>query len=212
SRLVQRVHQKLKIIRRPLPGRRRIKSRHLITPRRIKRVLGHRQKLHVREPHLLHVRNQLPRQFPVAERFRQRFLPPRAHVHLVNAHRRSQRILLAPALQPVRVAPSELPRVPHNRRILRRCLEEKSIRIRLQLHRPLNLPHLILVMRPLPHSRHEQLPHPPPPTPPLILVIPPPPPPRHKHPPPPDAPSARIGLYRPSHPLKSPTTLIRCAF
>ena len=51
-------------------------------------MFGHRQELDMRKTHLPHVINQRPRQLPVAERLRHRFLPPRTEVHFVNAHRR----------------------------------------------------------------------------------------------------------------------------
>ena len=51
--LVQRVDEKLKILRRAEAAGRREKTGDLIAPRRIKRVLGHRQKFDVREAHAL---------------------------------------------------------------------------------------------------------------------------------------------------------------
>ncbi len=49
ARVVQRIDQKLKILRRAVPAGRRVETRDLVAPGRIEGVLGHRQELDVRE-------------------------------------------------------------------------------------------------------------------------------------------------------------------
>ena len=56
--LVQRVHQILEILGRAIATRRRVEAHHLVAPRRVIRVLGHRHEFHMGEPHLLHVLDQ----------------------------------------------------------------------------------------------------------------------------------------------------------
>ena len=65
---MQRIDQGRKVIRRPVPARRRVKPGHLITPRRIVRVLGHRQKLDMRKAYVLHISDQFVGQFAVRVR------------------------------------------------------------------------------------------------------------------------------------------------
>ena len=130
ARLVQRVDEELKILRRAVAARGRVEAGDLITPRRIKRVLGHRQEFDVREPHALDVKHERFGQLAVAPRFVRRFFPPGTDVDLINAHRRAQRIAFAAPLQPGLVIPFELARVPDDGGVFRRHLEEKSERDR----------------------------------------------------------------------------------
>ena len=76
ARLVQRVDQILKIIRRAEAARRRVKPGDLIAPGRIKRVFRNRQEFNMREAHFPHVVNQWNGNLTVAERFGHRFLAP----------------------------------------------------------------------------------------------------------------------------------------
>ena len=98
ARLVQRVDEKLEILRRAVAAGGRVETGDLITPRRIKRVLGHGQEFDVREPHALDVKHERFGQFAVAPRFVRRFFPPGTDVDLINAHRRAQRIAFAAPL------------------------------------------------------------------------------------------------------------------
>ena len=70
ARLVQRVDQILEVLRRAVAAGRRVKARHLVAPRRVIRVLGHRHEFHVREAHLLHVLDQRLGQLAVARAIR----------------------------------------------------------------------------------------------------------------------------------------------
>src|SRR5580765_2481770 len=79
-------------------------------------------------------------------------------MHFVNAHRRSQRIALAPLLQPGLIAPLKLSRAPHDRGVLRRLFKEKTERIRLQHYVSVKIFDLELVMRPFAHARNKNLP------------------------------------------------------
>src|ERR1700733_8742554 len=63
---VQRVNEKLKIVRRSVATRRRKKSRDLIAPRWIKRMFGNRHKFDVREAHAFDVKHERLREFTVA--------------------------------------------------------------------------------------------------------------------------------------------------
>ena len=85
--LVHRIDEILKIVRSAEATGGRIKSGHLVAPRRIKRVFRDRKEFHVGEAHLLHVVNQRAGNLAVTERFGQRFLPPGTEMHFVNAHR-----------------------------------------------------------------------------------------------------------------------------
>ena len=62
---VQRIDQRGKLIRCAVPARRRVKPGHLIPPRRVVCVLGHRHQLNVRETHLPHIVDQLAGQLAV---------------------------------------------------------------------------------------------------------------------------------------------------
>ena len=73
---MQRVDQKLEIVRCAVTAGGRVKPGDLITPRRVKRVFRNRQELNMREAHLLHMVDQRAGYLPVAERLRHRFLPP----------------------------------------------------------------------------------------------------------------------------------------
>ncbi len=85
ARLVQFVHQVLKIFRCPKPAGGGVKAGDLVTPRGIKSMLRHRKELHMREAHVGHVFHQRRGQFPVAERFRRGFFLPRAEMHFIDA-------------------------------------------------------------------------------------------------------------------------------
>ena len=108
ARLVQRVDEKLKILRRAEAARGRVKAGDLITPRRIIRVLGRRHKFDVRETQASDVFNERFGQFAVAPGFVRRFFPPGTEVDFINAHGRAQRVALAALFQPGFVVPLEL--------------------------------------------------------------------------------------------------------
>ena len=92
---MQRIDEKLKIIRRSVPAGRGKKAGHLVTPRWIKRMLRHRHEFDVREPHFLDVLDQRLGQFAITKRFSLRFFAPRTQMDFVNANGRVQRIPLA---------------------------------------------------------------------------------------------------------------------
>jgi hypothetical protein len=144
---VQRVDEKLKILRRAEAAGRREKAGDLIAPRRIKRVLGHRQKFDVREAHALEIKHERSGEFAVAPRFVRGFFAPRADVDLVNAHRRTQRVAFAAFFEPRVVGPLEFFRVPDDRGLLGRHLEEKPERIGVQLDFAVRVADLKFVMR-----------------------------------------------------------------
>ena len=97
-------------------------------------------------------------QFAVAPRFGRGFFLPRADVHFINAHRRTQRIAFAAFLQPRVVGPLEFFGVPDNRRLLGRDLEEKPERVGVQLDVAVRVADLKFVMRALPHAGNENFP------------------------------------------------------
>ncbi len=155
ARLVERVDQILKIVGGSEAARGRIESGDLITPRGIESVLGHRQKLDMRETHLPHVVGQRHGHLAVTPRFGHRLFPPRTEMNFVHAHWQSKWISFGPLLQPFLIGPGKLPIVPRNRGVFRRRLKEKTIRIGFENNRSLDIPELIFVECALAHSGHE---------------------------------------------------------
>ncbi len=66
----------------------------LVAPRAVERMLGHRHQLDMGEAHVGGIIGQLLRQFAIGEPARAfiRIAPPRAEMHLVDRHRRRQRV------------------------------------------------------------------------------------------------------------------------
>ena len=91
TRLVQRVHQEAEVVRVPVPRRWRVVGRDLVAPGAAEGMLGHREELHVGEPHAGHVLRELHRELPVGQP-----RPPGTEVHLVDAQRGSSPAAGAP--------------------------------------------------------------------------------------------------------------------
>ena len=159
ARRVQFVDEKLKILRRPVAARRREKAGDLIPPRRIIRMLRHRHEFHMREAHLLQVGDERFGHAVVTQGFTLGFLAPRTQVQFVNAHRRPQRILRAPLLQPCVIRPRELAIVPDDGGILRRDFKKQPARIGFQPDAVVMVAQFKFVMRPLPHAGKENFPN-----------------------------------------------------
>ena len=95
----------------------------------------------------------------IAPRFVRRFFPPGTKMHLINTHRRTQQVTLAPLFQPISVAPFETLRVPDNRGVFGRHFEEKSIRVGLQRDVSTRVANFEFVMRALPDIWNENFPN-----------------------------------------------------
>src|SRR5437867_5471053 len=91
---VERIDEKLKLIRGAVAATRRIKTSDLITPGRIIRVLGDGEKLDVGESHFADVVDERTGHLAIAERLGVGLFAPRADVHFVDAERRAERIVL----------------------------------------------------------------------------------------------------------------------
>ena len=186
--LVADVHERLELLRRAETARRRVEAGDLVAPRSRKRMLHHRQQLDVRVAHLLHVRNEPRRQLRVGQVALAVVAGacPRTEVDLVDRHGPLEPRLLGRA-------PGHpgciLPLVPgdrDDRGRQRRNLEGEAERIDLQEQLAAARAQLELVA--LAHlRRRDEISHTP------------------------LEPSERIGCTRPSHSLKSPTTLTRMA-
>ncbi len=149
---MQAVDQIAEIVRGAEPRRRRVIRSDLIAPGAAKRMLGHRQELHMREAHLGHVVGQLAGELGVGQA-----RPPRTQVHLVDAHRAGQQVQFRPGRQPRRVGPL-IDRARHHRRGGRRLLCPVGHRVGLGLPGPVRSADVVLVAGAGSDARHEQLP------------------------------------------------------
>ena len=151
--LVQPVDEVAEVVGVAEAGRRREVRRHLVAPGAAERVLGHRQELDVREAELADVVDELVGELAVGQA-----LPPRAEVHLVDAHRRGERVGRRAALQPVAVVPL-VGRGEHHRRGGRRDLGPERHRVGLLPPHAVAAEDLELVVGAVADVRDEQLPH-----------------------------------------------------
>ena len=86
SRIVQRVDEVTKIIRRTEARRRRVKTAHLIAPGAVKRIFGNRHQFDMRVSHALYVRGKFVRRFTVREIAPVIMFHERAEMHFIDIH------------------------------------------------------------------------------------------------------------------------------
>ena len=179
------------VVRRAEAAGRREEADHLVAPRSRKRMLHHRQQLDVRVAHLLDVRDR------GARRARGRSgsdCPPRARAPTSRGAprrrdigRSNHDVLRARALHPLLVAPLVVAARVTMDAVSGGTSNAEPEGIGLEQHLAVSRPDLELVAvrrRATPGTKISQTPL---------------------------TPSDRIGCARPSQPLKSPTTLTRCA-
>ena len=105
--LMQVIHQKHEVLRRAVTAGRRKISRGLVTPRPVKRMLGQRHELDVREAHLPAIGGQFQGQLPIGQPAAP-FLGhahPGARMHFVDGNWRIQRIVARSLFHPHTIAP-----------------------------------------------------------------------------------------------------------
>ena len=143
------------IIRRAETRGRRVHAGGLITPGAVERVLVDRQQFEVGETHVLRIGNQLLGDLAVVEPLATLVASPRAQVHLVDRHRRTQRVGVAALL----AARHHRRQAVHHRRRLRPHLGAEGDRVGLQPQAAVLALDLVLVEIARTDVRHEDLPH-----------------------------------------------------
>ena len=159
TRLVHRIHERAKIIGRPMTRRRREIAAHLIPPRSAERMLEHGQQLDVREAHACHMLGQSRRQLAIRQQAIVLAAHPRSEVHFVHEHRFAQRIGVGTLGQPGAVVPLVRTTRLHDRCVSRTGLHLERVRIGLHAQRPTGRPDLELIHRFRAHTGHEQFEH-----------------------------------------------------
>ena len=129
-----------KLVRVAEPGGRRVVAGDLVAPGAAERVLHHRQELHVGEAQLGDVRGQLLGQLPVGQAG-----PPRAEVHLVDAHRLLVRLPPRPAAPASRASLHSYVELVHHRGGGRRHLRVRGQRVGLVPPQPVGAEDAVLV-------------------------------------------------------------------
>ena len=105
ARPVATVHEIFEIIRGAVPGRDTEISGDLVPPGSLERILGERHDFQVCVTHFLHIRNQLPRQFPVTHDTAVLPVTPGSQVHFIDIHRRLIVVPAVPAPDPFLIPP-----------------------------------------------------------------------------------------------------------
>ncbi len=114
SCLVQRIHEIHEILGRPVSGRRRIITNHLIPPGSVKGMLHHRHQLHMRISHFFDIVRNSRGKLAVIHIFSRLLIPQeRPEIHLVNTDRDIPSLPLAPAAHPLAISPF-IGEIPHN--------------------------------------------------------------------------------------------------
>ena len=152
SCLVQGVNEAAEVVGRTKPRRRREVRRHLVAPRAAERVLHDGHELDVSEAQLLDVVHEFAREVAVAEA-----LPPRAKVHLVDAHRRLVRLVVRAVGHPRVVVPG-IRGFGDDRRRLRRTFRVLRHGVGLLAPAAVLAEDLVLVRGASADAGHEQLP------------------------------------------------------
>ena len=145
------------ILRRAEPAGRRVHSGRLVAPRAVERMLRDRHQLDVGEAHVGDVIRQLLGELAIGQPAAAVFglPPPRAEMHLVDRHRRRQRVGLV--LQPRNRR--QLCRIDHDRRGRRPLLGAERHRIGLQRQQcAVRADDLVLVFVAGMRARHEDFP------------------------------------------------------
>ena len=157
------IYEILEIVRRAEAARRRVIPRALVPPGTLKWVFGHRQELHVRVAHLLHILHQLVGQLPVSK-YSIVFgvSSPTAQMNFVDIQGLVQRLPAGAILHPLAVCPRIAVHGPDPGSGPGRILRKKAIRVRLVdpeiNQRQLN--GVLVACRRLIRSRDEELPDP----------------------------------------------------
>ena len=141
ARLVELIHEIHEILRRAVPGRRRVVTDHLVSPGAVQGMLHDGHQLYVGVAHLLDIRNQLRRDLPVIG-VAAGGLPllgrghKGAQIHLIHAHRRVPGLESGPALQEFPVLPDKAVQIRHHRSRLRPKLGGIAVGVCLQIGHP----------------------------------------------------------------------------
>ena len=159
---VQFINQILEIRRHSISGGRRIIGCSLISPEVIFRMLHHRHTFHMGISHLLHIGNQLLRDFSV---IRQGSLPAvlcflhpeTAKMQFVNIERRRFRLFFLPLLQPLFIMPHKIPDIPDHGCAVCAALRPEGIGICLQISQPAFYLDLKFITVSLLRLRHKNL-------------------------------------------------------
>ena len=95
---MQFIDEMTELIRRPVPCRRRVITRHLVAPGGAERMLGNREELDVSESHVGDIARKLIGKFEVGERAGHATLitlsPPRSQMTFIDRERRTELITL----------------------------------------------------------------------------------------------------------------------
>jgi hypothetical protein len=163
ARLVQPVNQIAEIVGRPVPCRRRVEPRHLITPGAGERVLRNREELDVGEAEVGEVLRQSLGRLAVRQRPPPAVgvlgQPPRAQMALVDRHRSMQQVGGLPVGEPRCVLPF-VAALGDNTRGRRRHLGGERERVRPQAHMSVLAHHLEFIVCARADLGHENLPDP----------------------------------------------------
>ena len=173
SLAVHIVHKIHEVLRGAVPGRRRIISRHLVTPGFIQRMLHDRHQLHMGISHILHVPGKHRGDLPVIVKFprlRQRYrfilrlfgfrLLPGAQMHLIDQDRLFPVIRLLSLLHPSAVCPLKAGQICDNGSRIGTKLRRICIRIRLQHRKAALRLDLIFIAGSRPNSGNKKLKNP----------------------------------------------------
>jgi hypothetical protein len=125
--LIDQIHQ---VLRLAVARRRRKVAGGLISPGTVEGMLTYRQKLDMRKTSALQMLDQRLRELAIGKPCAIRSAPPRTQVHLVDRHRRLERIAPCARRHPVIVIPRIIECV-HDGRRLRRLFAVKSEGVRL---------------------------------------------------------------------------------
>ena len=178
------IDQRDEVLRRAEAAGRREQAGRLIAPRAVERMLGDREELDMGEAEIAHIGRQLLGQFAIGEPAVALAAAPGAEMHLVDRHRRRERI--AVGRRPLRGR--QLRQIEHDRGGRRPHLAGRTRRGRIsaaaarRARREFRT--CICRRRAAPGTKISQNP----------------------------LPRTRMAWRRPSQPLKSPTTLTRLAF
>ena len=157
--VVQRLDHGGEVVGVPEARGRGVVAGHLVAPRPIERVLGHREQLDVREPERAAVLDQLLGGLAVAQPRAVGVAHPGSEVDLVRRHRRPIRVVLGAAPHPLVVRPWVGRRIPDPRRRLRPDLHAEGEGVGLQPQRPVAAEDLVLVELAGANAGDEDLPY-----------------------------------------------------
>lgn len=131
--LVEDIDHLHKFARASISVRGRVKTRHLVPPRPVERILGKRHKFHMRKVHLHAIFRKLASDFSIGKRpktvLRNSF--PRAQMNLIDGDRFFCPVGFPAVFYPFFVRPPVPGNVANDRAVVRRRLEPHGVRVRL---------------------------------------------------------------------------------